>query len=100
MVLTNYIIGIAKIIEEPEFKILDDDIYLTTCIVVLEESDNINLNFWGDLAYYVLEQYQVDDYILIEGYISSQESEISIDLIVSKQIIFTVLEVYLIYYGI
>ena len=97
MVSTNYIIGIAKVLEEPEFKILDDDIYLTTVIVELEEYDNISLNFWGNLAIEVLEQFQIDDFILIEGYISLQEIEISIDYSISEKVILTVLEIYLIY---
>ena len=97
MVSTNYIIGIAKVLEEPEFKILDDDIYLTTVIVELEEYDNISLNLWGNLAIEVLEQFQIDDFILIEGYISLQEIEISIDYSISEKVILTVLEIYLIY---
>ena len=92
-----YIIALAKIIEEPIFEIFDDDIYFTTVKVDLEESDNINLNFWGDLAYCVIESYQVDDYILVEGYISSQENEIYLDSSMLKKITITVLEAVLIY---
>ena len=97
MVSTNSIVGIAKILEEPKFEILDDNIYLTTCIAQFEQFNKINLNFWGNLACDIMEQYQIDDYILIEGYISLQESEISVDSIISKKVVLTVLEIYLIY---
>ena len=95
--VSAYIIAIARIIEEPRFNIFDDDIYFTTVKVDSEEFDNINLNFWGDLAYSVIENYQVDDYILVEGYISSQENEIYLDSSMLKKITITVLEAVLIY---
>jgi len=97
MVSKNYISGIVRISEEPECLILDDNIYFTTCIAESEQLDSIHLNFWGDLAYYVFESYQTDDYILIEGYISLNENEMPIDTIESKEFILTVLETYLIY---
>ena len=97
MVSTSYIIGIAKIVDEPKFEILDNNTYFTTCKAELEQSKNISLNFWGNLAHDIIEDCQIDDYILVEGHISLQENEIPIDSILSKKVILTVLKVHLIY---
>jgi hypothetical protein len=97
MVSTNYIVGIAKILKEPQFKILNDNIYSTTCIGQLGHFNDINLSFWGNTAQDVIEQYKINDYILIEGYISLKETRIAIDSLESKKVLLTVLKTDLIY---
>jgi len=95
---TNYIGSIVKILENPTQIFLDDNISFTKFRVQLPQIRNkriINLVFWGNLASDVANYYKINDYIIIEGYISLRNKKDS-DLMkqVSKKVEITVLKVY------
>lgn len=73
MVNTNYIGSIVRILEIPVQKVVDKQILTTQFRVQLPQIRNnriIRLVFWGSLARDVTNYYQVNDYIMIEGYLS------------------------------
>ena len=70
---TNYLGSIVKILEKPIQTILNDKVLKTECRAQLAQIRNIrmvNLVFWGNLAHEAANSYQVNDYIMIEGYVS------------------------------
>lgn len=73
MVDTNYISSIVKILEPP-YEILFNNTILVTKFRAqfpqIRNSQIVNLIFWGNLASDVSNYYQINDYILIEGYLS------------------------------
>lgn len=81
----NYISGIVKILESPNFILNKNEISSTQFRVQLpqflkkEPTSIIILSVWGSLANDVAKYYQVNDYILIEGYISIRTSIIQSD---------------------
>ena len=71
---TNYIGSIVKVLETPKNKILKDNISFTEFRVQFPQfrgNKIINLIFWGKLASDVANYYQANDYIIIEGYLST-----------------------------
>jgi single-stranded DNA-binding protein len=95
---TNYIGGIVKILEVPKQKFLNNTIAVTEFRVQLPQVRNttiVHLIFWGNLARDVATYYKINDYILIEGYLSLRDKRSS-SLIAqpSKQIEITVLKLY------
>jgi len=97
---TNYIGGIVKIIETPKQKVISDNTISTKFRAQLPQFRNttlVTLVFWGNLARDVKAYYKVNDYILIEGYISLRNNDQqSTNLITktSKKVEITVLKVY------
>ena len=70
---TNYIGSIAKILEKPIKTVINDKIIRTDFRVQLVQIRNIqivHLVFWGNLAQQIINSYKVNDYIMIEGYLS------------------------------
>ena len=95
---TNYIGGIVKILEVPKQKFLNNTTAVTEFRVQLPQVRNttiVHLIFWGNLARDVATYYKINDYILIEGYLSLRDKRSS-SLIAqpSKQIEITVLKLY------
>ena len=82
----NYITGIVKILESPILVLIKDEIYSTQFRVQLSQvrkkqtTSIITLSVWGYLANDVVKYYQINDYILIEGYISIRKSITQTDL--------------------
>jgi single-stranded DNA-binding protein len=73
---TNYLGSIVKILEKPIQTIVNDKVLKTECRAQLAQVRNtriINLVFWGNLANDSVNSYQVNDYIMIEGYVSVRE---------------------------
>jgi hypothetical protein len=73
---TNYLGSVVKILEKPVQKIMNDKILKTECRAQLTQVRNIrmvNLVFWGNLARDAVNSYQVNDYLLIEGYLSLRD---------------------------
>jgi single-stranded DNA-binding protein len=73
---TNYLGSIVKILEKPIQTIVNDKVLKTECRAQLAQVRNtriINLVFWGNLANDSVNSYQVNDYIMIEGYVSIRE---------------------------
>ena len=97
---TNYVGSIVKILENPIQKILNETVSVTKFRVQLPQIRNtriINLVFWGKLASDVATYYQVNDYIMIEGYLSlRKKAKVNINLTKqnSKNVQITVLKVY------
>ncbi len=95
---TNYIGGVIRILETPKQKILKNNILVTKFRAQLPQFRNkrvVNLTFWGNLARDVITHYKINDYLIIEGYVSLRQRTIS-DLISSKskKIEITVRKVY------
>ena len=95
---TNLIGGIVKILETPKQKIFNQDIPVTQFRVQFPQVQNthlVHLTFWGNLAYDIARYYKINDYILIEGYISLRDKQ-SLNGVIpkSKKVEITVLKVY------
>ena len=95
---TNLISGIAKILETPKTKNLNLSIPTTQFRVQFPQVRNtsvVYLTFWGNLASDVSNYYKINDYILIEGYISLRDRYNSNKIVSkSKKVEITVLKVY------
>lgn len=71
---TNYLASIVKILERPIQTIINDKIVRTEFRAQLAQVRNtqiVNLVFWGNLARDIVNYYQVNDYIMVEGYLST-----------------------------
>ena len=100
MTSTNYIAGIVKILETPESKLLKNEILVTQFRAQLPQLRNtliVNLTFWGNLARDITTYYKVNDYIMIEGYISLRNDKVLSNMVTLKKIELTVLKVYPLY---
>ena len=95
---TNYFSGIVKVLETPLQTFLNDKIVFTTVRVEMSQTRKnkiIILNFWGNLAGEVKDYYQINDYILIEGYVSiRKQNNLNSVIKNSKYVTITVLKVY------
>jgi len=97
----SYFFGIVKVLENPNHRVFNDKITTTNFRVLMPQirktkpSKVISLTFWGPLARDVQNYYKVNDYILIEGYVSIKIKK-SMDSIIpnSKNLIINVLKVY------
>ena len=70
---TNYLTSTVKILEKPTQTVDSNKIVSTEFraqLVQVRNSQIVNLVFWGNLARDVASYYQVNDYIMIEGYVS------------------------------
>ena len=70
---TNYVGSVVKILEKPIQTIINDKIIRTDFRVQLVQVRNIqiaHLVFWGNLARDIITNYQLNDYIIVEGYLS------------------------------
>jgi hypothetical protein len=98
MVDTNYISGIVKILESPVQTVFDNDIPITKFRVQFPQVRKniiVNLVFWGNLGKDVVNYYQINDYILVEGYLSLREKQITnLSIRNSKKVEITGLKVY------
>ena len=73
---TNYVGSIVKILENPIQTTLNDKISKTEFRVQLPQVRStriINLVFWGNLARDITNYYKVNDYIMVEGYVSLRD---------------------------
>jgi len=90
---TNYIGSIVKIIEIPNKKFFNKTIPITKFRAQLPQVRNnaiITLSFWGNLANDVANYYKINDYILIEGYLSIRNKRLKN----SKKVEITVFKIY------
>lgn len=94
----NYISGIVKVLESPKQKSLKNNIFVTEFRAQLPKLRGtmlVKLRVWGNLATDVNKYYKVNDYILIEGYLSLQDKKKAIQPEkMSKKIVITVLKAY------
>lgn len=95
---TNVVGGIVKILETPRYKNFNQNIPVIQFRVQFPQIRNtsiVYLTFWGNLAHDVINFYKINDYILIEGYISLRKKITSSPIISkSKKVEITVLKVY------
>ena len=95
---TNYFSGIVKILENPIQKINKNKTVVTKFRVEIPEirkSKIVCLISWGNLASTIKNYYQINDYILIEGYISIQNKrKFNLKVKNRKLITITALKVY------
>jgi single-stranded DNA-binding protein len=71
----NNICAIVKILETPKQKFINSKTFFLKFRVQLSKvrkSKTVRLVIWGNLARSVLNHYKINDYILIEGYVSHQ----------------------------
>jgi hypothetical protein len=76
MVDTNYVGSVVKILETPLQHVLNEQISITQFRVQLPQvryNRIVTLMFWGNLARDVASYYKVNDYIMIEGYLSFRD---------------------------
>ncbi len=79
MIDTNYIGGIVKILEDPNKKFLTNKVPISKVRAQLPQVRNtiiIDLVFWGSLAQSVVTYYRINDFILIEGYLSTRNTKV------------------------
>ena len=98
MVDTNYISTIVKILEIPNQTFFNNTVSVTRFRAQLPQVRNtriINLIFWGNLSKSVSNYYQINDYIMIEGYLSFNNRYLLNSMQQnSKKVEITVLKVY------
>ena len=94
----NLIGGVVKILETPKQKISNKNIPVTQFRVQFPQVRNtsiIHLTFWGNLARDAAIYYKINDYILIEGYISVRDrKQLNNVILKSKKVEITVLKIY------
>jgi len=95
---TNYIARLIKILEPPKQKILKNNLFMTQFRAQIPQLRNtriVRLTFWGNLARDVATYYKVNDYLLIEGYLSIRIKKNSkLNFSKSKKVEITALKVY------
>ncbi len=95
---TNYIVGIVKILEIPKEKTINKETSVVKIRVQLSQIRNpkiVTLIFWDNLAHDIVNYYKINDYLIIEGFLSlrlNQMSEIKIKNL--KKIEITVIRTY------
>jgi single-stranded DNA-binding protein len=98
MIDTNYFSGVVKIIENPKSSTMNKTILVTKFRAQLPQVRNkvlIHLVFWDKLGRDVENYYKIDDYIIIEGYLSVREKKGNQLMSKSlKKIEITVLKIY------
>lgn len=77
---TNYVSMIVKLLENPSEKRIKKDrkLILVQCRAQFPQARKkklVQLNFWSKLAVNVMNYYQKNDYILIEGFLSLIEKK-------------------------
>lgn len=97
----NYSTFIVKILKKPEKSYFKEDICVAEVPAKFYQFQNSNadqhltLNFWGNLANDVITYYQLNDYIIIEGYIYSKRINNDINLSMNnKEIEISVFKIY------
>ena len=94
---TNYIGGIVKILETPKQNINSNviNVRFRAQLSQVRNTHIVVIVFWGNLARDVSNYYKINDYILIEGYLSLQNKTSSDSLLRSlKNVKITVRKIY------
>ena len=98
----NYSILIVKIVSLPEQTFLKDIVPVTKIQVKfvpiqqkLISNDVFTISIWGNLSYDIIKHYSINDYIIIEGYISlSKTKSTLLNSRKTKKIRISVLNIY------
>jgi single-stranded DNA-binding protein len=94
---TNLVGGIVKNFRNSKTKNINPNIVVTQFRVQfpqIRKNYVVHLTVWGNLARDIGNYYKINDYILIEGYISLREKQASDGIPRSKKVEITVLKVY------
>jgi single-stranded DNA-binding protein len=96
---TNYIAGIVRILESPKEKLIKNSISVTEFRVqfphVRKGATVVQLRVWGNLAREALTYYKVNDYVLIEGYLSLRDKKNNNQSIkASKKVVISIVKLY------
>jgi hypothetical protein len=79
----NYTSLIVKIIEKPCQTFVENQIPLTKMTVQIPQVRHnssetyIRLCIWGKLGYDITQYYHINDYVIVEGYLSIQSDQLS-----------------------
>ena len=98
----NHNFFLVKIISKPEQSFFKEEKALTEVMVkyipISKKSnciDTFNLSIWGTLSYDIVKYYNINDYILVEGFISIRNNNLKNKIFIkNKQIDLSVLKVY------
>jgi single-stranded DNA-binding protein len=97
----NYVGCIVRILETPVLNFVGNKISRTEIRAQFPQVRNekavriIKLVFWGNFAHDIINYYRINDYILVEGYLSFRKAEIAnSDNQTLKQIVISVFKVY------
>lgn len=77
----SYVGGIVRILETPVLRFINNNISQTEFRVQFPQLRNeqsitiIKLVFWGNFAHDIVNYYRINDYILIEGYLSFRNNK-------------------------
>lgn len=95
---TNYIGAIVKILESPKNKTIKNKISITKFraqLPQIRQTRVIDIVVWGNLANDIAKYYSVNDYILVEGYVSLRKLSLpKSNRKILKRARFTVLKAY------
>ena len=95
---TNYIGAIVKILEFPKTKMVKNTISVTKFraqVSQIRKTRVVDVVVWGNLANDVAKYYSINDYILVEGYLSLHKlSQPKSNRKVLKRARFTILKAY------
>ena len=73
---TNYIGAIIKILESPRTKTIKNKISITKFraqLPQIRETRIVDIVIWGNLAIDIVKYYGINDYLLVEGYVSLEK---------------------------
>jgi len=97
----NYVSLIVKLIGKPEQSFFDDNISVTEVMAKFSQFQKnrediiIKLCIWGNLASDIVQYYQMNDYIIVEGYTSLGETFSDSDIMTKdKQLEISVFKIY------
>lgn len=97
----NYCTFLVKILKKPEKIYFENDICVSELPVKFYQFKNsssdlsLNISFWGNLANDVIAYYQLNDYVIIEGYIYFRKKDDKTNLrLKDKQIEISVFKIY------
>jgi len=89
----NYISCIIRILEIPKIELRSNNIEMVRFRVQLPSIRNkvqspiiISSTIWGNLAYDIISYYRINDYALIEGYISTSSNNNKNDSLITLNI--------------
>ena len=98
----NYSFFLVKIISKPEQSFFKEEKAIAEVIVKyipvskkFNSVDTFNISVWGTLSYDIVKYYNINDYILVEGFISIRNNNLKNKIYIkNKQIDLSVLKVY------
>jgi hypothetical protein len=97
----NYISLIVKLIGKPKQSFFDDNSSVTEVMAKFSQVQKnrediiVKLCIWGNLAYDIVQYYQTNDYLIVEGYISLSENDLEFSALLNdKHLEISVFKIY------